>query len=165
MLDERTRAPGGVHRRAHEVHRLPRRWWGTGRVPAEPDHVVHGGAPGARACGSPDVEQRQQPPGRADRGVGGVTRPEGGGRMTKWMRLLAVLSVLAILATACGGDDGGDGGGGGGGTPDLVSYDAAAQGEGGLSLIAWPGYTEDDWVKPFEKESGCDVTVKPGNTS
>ncbi|MGZ8624793.1 MAG: ABC transporter substrate-binding protein, partial [Actinomycetota bacterium] len=57
------------------------------------------------------------------------------------------------------------GGGDGGETPDLVSYDAAAEGEGELSLIAWPGYTEDDWVKPFEEESGCSVTVKPGNTS
>jgi putative spermidine/putrescine transport system substrate-binding protein len=89
--------------------------------------------------------------------------------MTKWMRLLALLSVVAIVATACGGDEdgGGDGGGGGGGEtgPELASYDPAAEGEGELSLIAWPGYTEDDWVKPFEEESGCQVTVKPGNTS
>ena len=88
--------------------------------------------------------------------------------MTRWMRLLAVLSVLAILATACGGDDeggGGGGGDGGGGTPDLVSYDAAAEGEGALSLIAWPGYTENDWVKPFEQESGCDEPVSLFATS
>ena len=87
--------------------------------------------------------------------------------MTKWMRLLAVLSVLAMLTAACGEDDeGGEGDGGdGGATPELVSYDPNAEGEGALSLIAWPGYTEDDWVVPFEEESGCDVTVKPGNTS
>jgi len=87
--------------------------------------------------------------------------------MTRWMRLLAILSVLAVLAAACGGDDEGGGGDGGDGgeTPELMSYDPAAEGEGELSLIAWPGYTEDDWVTPFEEESGCVVTVKPGNTS
>jgi putative spermidine/putrescine transport system substrate-binding protein len=73
---------------------------------------------------------------------------------------LPILFVLALVAAACSNDDGG---GGGGGEPQ--AYDANAEGEGALSLIAWPGYTEDDWVTPFEQESGCDVTVKPGNTS
>jgi putative spermidine/putrescine transport system substrate-binding protein len=86
--------------------------------------------------------------------------------MTKWVRIAALVSVLAVLAAACGGGGGGDGGGGGGGTtPELKKYDPNAQGEGALSLIAWPGYTEADWVKPFEQETGCKVTVKPGNTS
>ncbi len=47
----------------------------------------------------------------------------------------------------------------------MFAFDANAEGEGELSLIAWPGYTEDDWVTPFEDETGCQVTVKPGNTS
>ena len=34
-----------------------------------------------------------------------------------------------------------------------------------MSLIAWPGYTEDSWVKPFEQDTGCQVDVKYGNTS
>jgi len=86
--------------------------------------------------------------------------------MTKFWRLLAILSVLALVLSACGEDDGDTGGGGdGGGQPELVSYDPNAEGEGELSLIAWPGYTEDDWVTPFEEETGCQVTVKPGNTS
>ncbi len=72
---------------------------------------------------------------------------------------LPVVFVLALVASACGGDDEG----GGGGEPQ--SFDPDAEGEGALSLIAWPGYTEDDWVTPFEQESGCEVTVKPGNTS
>ena len=44
--------------------------------------------------------------------------------------------------------------------------------EGELNLIAWAGYAEDgstdpavDWVTPFEKQSGCQVNVKIGNTS
>jgi putative spermidine/putrescine transport system substrate-binding protein len=41
-----------------------------------------------------------------------------------------------------------------------------------LNIIAWAGYAEDgstdpkvDWVTPFEKQTGCQVNVKIGNTS
>ncbi len=78
---------------------------------------------------------------------------------------LPIVFVLALVAAACGNDEGDGGGGSGGGEQQVFSYDANATGEGELSLIAWPGYTEDDWVTPFEDESGCQVTVKPGNTS
>ena len=46
------------------------------------------------------------------------------------------------------------------------------EGEGQVDLIAWAGYVEDgstdptvDWVTRFEKETGCNVNVKVGNTS
>ncbi|MGB3536656.1 MAG: ABC transporter substrate-binding protein [Mesorhizobium sp.] len=46
------------------------------------------------------------------------------------------------------------------------------QGEGALSIVAWPGYIERgetdkayDWVSDFEKETGCKVTVKTAATS
>ena len=46
------------------------------------------------------------------------------------------------------------------------------QGEGQVDLIAWAGYVEDgstdpkvDWVSDFEKQTGCQVNVKVGNTS
>jgi putative spermidine/putrescine transport system substrate-binding protein len=46
------------------------------------------------------------------------------------------------------------------------------KGEGQLNIIAWAGYAEDgstdpkvDWVTPFEKQTGCQVNVKIGNTS
>ena len=38
-------------------------------------------------------------------------------------------------------------------------------GEGALNLIAWAGYTQKSWVKPFEDQTGCTVSVKTGNTS
>ena len=45
-------------------------------------------------------------------------------------------------------------------------------GEGEVNLIAWAGYVEDgstdpkvDWVSDFEKETGCQVNTKVGNTS
>lgn len=46
------------------------------------------------------------------------------------------------------------------------------EGEGALSIVAWPGYIERgetdkayDWVTDFEKETGCKVTVKTAATS
>jgi putative spermidine/putrescine transport system substrate-binding protein len=32
-------------------------------------------------------------------------------------------------------------------------------------LVAWAGYTEDAWVKPFEQSTGCKVDVKYGTDS
>ena len=49
--------------------------------------------------------------------------------------------------------------------PDLPAATAIGAGEGSLNLIAWPGYTEKDWVTPFETASGCKVNVKAGNSS
>jgi putative spermidine/putrescine transport system substrate-binding protein len=90
--------------------------------------------------------------------------------MKKRGKWFAVVGVLAIVAAACGGDDGG--GGGGGDTPSPSVIGSIGEGEGALNLIAWPGYAEDgstdpkvDWVTPFEQETGCQVTVKDGNTS
>ena len=30
-------------------------------------------------------------------------------------------------------------------------------GEGKLTMVAWEGYTQDQWVKPFQKQTGCNV--------
>ena len=50
--------------------------------------------------------------------------------------------------------------------------DELGEGEGEVNLIAWAGYVEDgstdpkvDWVSDFEKDTGCQVNVKIGNTS
>ena len=39
------------------------------------------------------------------------------------------------------------------------------KGEGQLNLIAWEGYTQPQWVKPFEKATGCQVHAKYGGSS
>src|SRR5690242_9879900 len=46
------------------------------------------------------------------------------------------------------------------------------EGEGEVSIVAWPGYIERgesdpnyDWVTGFEKETGCKVTVKTAGSS
>jgi putative spermidine/putrescine transport system substrate-binding protein len=39
------------------------------------------------------------------------------------------------------------------------------KGEGKLNLIAWEGYTQPQWVQPFEKMTGCQVNVKYAGSS
>ena len=41
----------------------------------------------------------------------------------------------------------------------------SAKGEGKLTLVAWEGYTEKQWVAPFEKQTGCKVTAKYAGSS
>ena len=78
--------------------------------------------------------------------------------------LVAVALFGAIFVAGCGDDD--DAAGGGEALSEL------GKPEGELNLIAWAGYVEDgstdpkvDWVSDFEKESGCEVSVKYGATS
>ncbi len=58
------------------------------------------------------------------------------------------------------------------GTSGLTPPEAHAQvpssvgkGEGKLNLIAWEGYAQPKWVKPFEKATGCQVSAKYAGTS
>jgi putative spermidine/putrescine transport system substrate-binding protein len=76
----------------------------------------------------------------------------------------AVMAALALVAAACGSETSSSPGAGGTTSAATTSI-ADLKGEGSLDLIAWQGYTEDDWVKPFEQDTGCNVTVKYANTS
>jgi putative spermidine/putrescine transport system substrate-binding protein len=38
-------------------------------------------------------------------------------------------------------------------------------GEGKLTMIAWEGYLDPKWVKPFQKQTGCKVQAKYAGTS
>jgi putative spermidine/putrescine transport system substrate-binding protein len=98
--------------------------------------------------------------------------------------VLALVAALMLAAAGCGDDDdegGGEKSGGGGEakstaqvTPPegIKQLETLGKGEGKVNLIAWAGYVEDgstdpkvDWVTDFEKETGCKVNVKVGNTS
>jgi putative spermidine/putrescine transport system substrate-binding protein len=49
-----------------------------------------------------------------------------------------------------------------------LSFPAAGvtrAGAGTLNMIAWEGYTQAQWVKPFEKQSGCTVHAKYAGSS
>ncbi|HEX8690519.1 MAG TPA: ABC transporter substrate-binding protein, partial [Solirubrobacterales bacterium] len=84
---------------------------------------------------------------------------------TAWLAIAGLLAFMLLFAAGCGDDDdGGDG--------TTAALEKVGQPEGQLDLIAWAGYVEDgstepgvDWVTPFEKETGCQVNVKVGNTS
>jgi putative spermidine/putrescine transport system substrate-binding protein len=87
--------------------------------------------------------------------------------MRRFHSALAIVAMLVIVAAACSKSTPSGGGGGASKLPTKIG-----QGEGALSLVAWPGYVESgendpdfDWVTPFEQQTGCKVTVKYGNTS
>jgi putative spermidine/putrescine transport system substrate-binding protein len=93
-------------------------------------------------------------------------------RNGRWAALVAVTSAMALVV-GCGGDDDS-----GSSTTSVKAPEGAkamaklGQGEGQVNLIAWAGYVEDgstdpkvDWVSDFEKQTGCKVNVKVGNTS
>ena len=42
---------------------------------------------------------------------------------------------------------------------------SVGKGEGKLTLVAWEGYTEKQWVAPFEKPTGCKVSAKYAGSS
>jgi putative spermidine/putrescine transport system substrate-binding protein len=89
-------------------------------------------------------------------------------------RLLAVGALVAsasLVLAACGSDDNGDSGSSAT-PPDNQALQELGDNEGQLRVLAWPGYAEDgtayknqDWVTPFEQESGCDVSVTTFGTS
>ena len=75
-----------------------------------------------------------------------------------------VLALLAALATGLAACQGGTGG--------VKPPSSLGPTEGALTVLAWPGYAEDgtsdktqDWVHPFQQETGCQVTVKVFGTS
>src|SRR4051795_7265453 len=85
------------------------------------------------------------------------------------LAVAALLSVVALVVAACGGDDGGGGGGSGGGGSSSASASklppTIGPGEGQLNLIAWEGYTQPQGVKPFERQTGCQVHAKYAGSS
>jgi putative spermidine/putrescine transport system substrate-binding protein len=42
---------------------------------------------------------------------------------------------------------------------------SVGKGEGSLTMIAWEGYLDPTWVKPFEKQTGCQVKPKYAGSS
>jgi putative spermidine/putrescine transport system substrate-binding protein len=80
-------------------------------------------------------------------------------RYLPWTALLLLTGVLAFAAAGCGG----------GGSKSSKSESnlptKIGKGEGVLNLVAWEGYTQPDWVKPFTQETGCNVHAKYAGSS
>lgn len=79
--------------------------------------------------------------------------------------LLAGLAIASVaLLTACGTSAPS--------APETSAATEIGEGEGSVSILAWPGYVEDgtndpevDWVSDFETQTGCTVTSKTYGTS
>src|SRR3954454_20837951 len=89
----------------------------------------------------------------------------------RWAAAVVATAALALVA-GCGSDSSSDSSSGV--TPPKGPKAPTKLGatEGQLNLIAWAGYAEDgstdpkvNGVTPFEKQTGCQVNVKIGNTS
>jgi putative spermidine/putrescine transport system substrate-binding protein len=94
-------------------------------------------------------------------------------------RMLAMLALVSLIGSACGGSGSSAnptgnppsaGAPSAKPTPNLPS--AIGDGEGALSVLAWPGYAENgsyskdyDWVHPFEQQTGCKTEVQVFGTS
>jgi putative spermidine/putrescine transport system substrate-binding protein len=74
----------------------------------------------------------------------------------KRVRLVHVLAAAAVAALAVPAA---------GVTKSDALPTSVGKGEGKLTLVAWEGYTEKQWVAPFEKATGCDVTTKYAGSS
>jgi putative spermidine/putrescine transport system substrate-binding protein len=91
--------------------------------------------------------------------------------MKRWARGGALLAAgsAAMLVAACGSSGGGTSSGGTGGlTPPQAGTavpSSVGKGEGKLNLIAWEGYAQPQWVKPFEQATGCQVSAKYAGSS
>jgi putative spermidine/putrescine transport system substrate-binding protein len=88
------------------------------------------------------------------------------------IRCSIVLAAVSLLAAGCASSGGGNSSTSQRKVPDVPMAKSVGKGEGQLNIIAWAGYAEDgsddpkvDWVTPFEKQTGCQVNVKIGNTS
>ncbi len=92
----------------------------------------------------------------------------------------AVGCVAALLLTSCGGSStssgsasstsstSSTGSAGAAGQPPTAGMQPAAsigKPEGQLNLIAWEGYAQPQWVKPFEQQTGCQVNAKYAGSS
>jgi putative spermidine/putrescine transport system substrate-binding protein len=95
-------------------------------------------------------------------------------RSRRFSVVVAAVGFVALVA-ACGSSSSGGtspGAGSSGGTSGLVAPTAndavptaVGPGEGKLNLIAWEGYAQPQWVKPFEAATGCQVNTKYAGSS
>jgi putative spermidine/putrescine transport system substrate-binding protein len=46
-----------------------------------------------------------------------------------------------------------------------TSVSRVSKGEGKLTMIAWEGYLDAKWVKPFQQQTGCKIQAKYAGSS
>jgi putative spermidine/putrescine transport system substrate-binding protein len=86
-------------------------------------------------------------------------------RKAGWAALGVVTGALALLAAGCGGGSSEGSATTGGGNKASSLPTSIGPGEGTLNLVAWEGYAQDQWVKPFTQKTGCVVHRKYAGSS
>jgi len=81
------------------------------------------------------------------------------GRTPRSLIAVALATLAAMTVVACGGSDEG------GGSATTATTASIGPGEGEVDLVAWEGYAEPEWVKPFERSTGCRVNAKYAGSS
>jgi putative spermidine/putrescine transport system substrate-binding protein len=80
--------------------------------------------------------------------------------------VLALVTVVAMVVAGCGSSDNKSSSSGTGSNNAASNLpQKIGAGEGQLNLVAWEGYTQPDWVKPFQKATGCQVHAKYAGSS
>ena len=94
-------------------------------------------------------------------------------RFSRHMKIALGLAAASLVAVGCGSSGSSTGstpaGTGISGqtvpTASLPVLQKIGKGEGQLNLIAWAGYLQPQWVKPFEQQTGCTIHATYPNTS
>jgi putative spermidine/putrescine transport system substrate-binding protein len=81
--------------------------------------------------------------------------------------LSAVVAMLALAVTVALSVGSSAAASGLGAPPEANAsvLKSVGKSEGKLNLIAWEGYAQNTWVKPFEKMTGCQVSAKYAGSS
>jgi putative spermidine/putrescine transport system substrate-binding protein len=74
------------------------------------------------------------------------------------LALAAAIAALGLGLAACGKKEAPAPTG-----PQMVT--TLGDNESALNIVAWEGYAEDQWVKPFEEQTGCTVNRKYAGSS
>src|ERR1700724_1470220 len=69
--------------------------------------------------------------------------------------LAVILGAMTIGAAACGSSS----------SSSSSLPTKIGNGEGQLNVVAWEGYAQPEWVKPFEAATGCQVHAKYAGSS
>lgn len=86
----------------------------------------------------------------------------------KLMIPAAMLAAAGLAITGCSSDDAGSGDTSGElkiDVPDVPMMEELGENEGEVNIVAWSGFVEDGWVKPFEEQTGCTVNRRVAGTS
>jgi putative spermidine/putrescine transport system substrate-binding protein len=82
-------------------------------------------------------------------------------RYLGWAAFALLTGALAVAAAGCGGSS--KKSSSKGKSSNLPA--SIGKGEGALNLVAWEGYTQPEWVKPFTQQTGCKVHAKYAGSS